>query len=147
MLRQTLLAKFLVIGASVALGYLLTSLNQTPSASSQLAQLAAAENQTVLAGGPKAGGEAQPDKEKDKPFGVTGFGMTPSMKNSMQFYPGTETLGKDEMRVTFMGSAPLPRKNQSGMSIFVDYRRRDSAGAVLPEGPHAETADRYAEGI
>jgi ribonuclease BN (tRNA processing enzyme) len=48
------------------------------------------------------------------------------MKNASQYYPGMETLGPDEMRVTFMGSSPVPRSNQSGTSIFVELGNGDS---------------------
>ncbi len=39
---------------------------------------------------------------------------------TMLYYPGTETLQSDEIRVTFMGSTYYPNQSQSGMSIFVE---------------------------
>ncbi len=46
--------------------------------------------------------------------------------SSMQYYPGTEELLPDEMRITFMGSSPAIREDQSGMSIFVELGNGDS---------------------
>lgn len=39
---------------------------------------------------------------------------------TMLYYPGTEELQQDEVRVTFMGSTYYPNASQSGMSIFVE---------------------------
>ncbi|MEM9555420.1 MAG: MBL fold metallo-hydrolase [Acidobacteriota bacterium] len=57
--------------------------------------------------------------------GIAIPGMSPTDSviasgNSMQFFPGTESLAPNEMRVSFMGSSPLPRRGQSGMSIYVE---------------------------
>lgn len=40
--------------------------------------------------------------------------------SSMLYYPGTEELHEDEVRVTFMGSSYSPSQTQSGMSILVE---------------------------
>jgi len=40
-------------------------------------------------------------------------------KSTMLYYPGTEELQPDEVRLTFMGSTYYPSQSQSGMSIFV----------------------------
>jgi len=55
-------------------------------------------------------------------------GIAPSddMFSAMQFYPGTETVLEDEMRVTFMGSSPAIREDQSGMSIYVELGNGDT---------------------
>ena len=55
-------------------------------------------------------------------------GIAPSddMFSAMQFYPGTETVREDEMRVTFMGSSPAIREDQSGMSIYVELGNGDN---------------------
>jgi len=45
---------------------------------------------------------------------------------SLLYYPGTETLLSDEMRVTFMGSTYYPNESQSGMSIFVELGNGDN---------------------
>ena len=39
--------------------------------------------------------------------------------STMLYYPGTEKLQADEVRVIFMGSTPYPSQSQSGMSILV----------------------------
>ena len=41
-------------------------------------------------------------------------------KATMLYYPRTEELQSDEVRVTFMGSTYFPNQTQSGMSIFVE---------------------------
>lgn len=56
---------------------------------------------------------------------------TPSVRNRNNYFPQTETLGDDEMRITFMGSNPWPpRISQAGTSI---HRR--------PGPPQEELAD------
>lgn len=49
------------------------------------------------------------------------FRPTPSLKNNNVFYPGMEELGKDEMRISFVGSTPFPpRLKQAGTCIMVE---------------------------
>ncbi len=50
-------------------------------------------------------------------------GIAPSedMFSTMQFYPGTEQVQPDEMRVSFMGTSPAIREDQSGMSILSSW--------------------------
>jgi len=50
----------------------------------------------------------------------------PHFKSSMLYYPGTEELQDDEVRVTFMGSTYYPNQSQSGMSIFVELGNGDN---------------------
>ncbi len=46
---------------------------------------------------------------------------TPSVKNRNNYFPQTEVLGEDEMRITFMGSNPWPpRISQAGTSMMVE---------------------------
>jgi len=45
---------------------------------------------------------------------------------NMLYYPGTEVLQEDEVRVTFMGSTYYPNQSQSGMSIFVELGNGDN---------------------
>lgn len=45
---------------------------------------------------------------------------------TMLYYPGTEELQSDEIRVTFMGSTYYPNQSQSGMSIFVELGNGDN---------------------
>jgi ribonuclease Z len=44
---------------------------------------------------------------------------------SMLYYPGTEELQEDEVRVIFMGSTYYPNESQSGMSILVELGNGD----------------------
>jgi ribonuclease Z len=46
---------------------------------------------------------------------------TPSVRNTNTFFPGMEELGADEMRISFVGSSPLPpTRAQAGTSIMVE---------------------------
>ena len=45
--------------------------------------------------------------------------------STVLYYPGTEELGPDEVRVTFMGSTYYPSQSQSGMSVFVELGNGD----------------------
>ena len=46
---------------------------------------------------------------------------TPSVKNRNNYFPQSEPLGPEEMRITFMGSQPFPpRLNQAGTCIMVE---------------------------
>lgn len=47
-------------------------------------------------------------------------------KTAMLYYPGTEDLQSDEVRVTFMGSTYYPTQSQSGMSVFVELGNGDN---------------------
>ncbi len=44
---------------------------------------------------------------------------------AMLYYPGTEELQDNEIRVSFMGSTYYPSQDQSGMSIFVELGNGD----------------------
>ena len=49
------------------------------------------------------------------------FKPTKYLKNNNFFYPGTEDVGPDEMRVSFVGSCPWPpRRDQAGTCIMVE---------------------------
>ncbi|CUS03226.2 putative ribonuclease Z [Candidatus Promineifilum breve] len=56
--------------------------------------------------------------------GVTlppGYQPTPSVKNKNNYFPQSEPLGPDEMRIIFMGSQPWPpRLSQAGTCIMVE---------------------------
>jgi len=47
-------------------------------------------------------------------------------KATMLYYPGTEPLQEDEVRVSFMGTTYSPSQSQSGMSIFVELGNGDN---------------------
>lgn len=78
--------------------------------------------------------EAQPKGWKD---GLTFDGMSPQpwLKNTVNWYPNTETVQPNEMRVTFMGTSPLPRPGQKGTSIYVELGNGDRF--VFDMGPGA----------
>ena len=46
--------------------------------------------------------------------------------STMLYYPGTEELQPDEVRVIFMGSTYYPNQSQSGMSIFIELGNGDN---------------------
>lgn len=56
------------------------------------------------------------------------YRTTPSVRNRSTYFPGTEELGKDEMRVTFMGSTGGCdlKRNQASMSIYVQLGNGDA---------------------
>ena len=46
---------------------------------------------------------------------------TASLKNNHTYFPGSEELGKDEMRISFVGSIPFPAmRSQAGTCIMVE---------------------------
>jgi hypothetical protein len=57
-------------------------------------------------------------KWKEGPM-FDGIAPGEDMFSAMQYYPGTETVQDDEMRVTIMGSSPAIREDQSGMSMYI----------------------------
>ena len=95
--------------------------------------LAIAAAATVAAGG---GASAQPANSQvdagraKNPYGGgpnTGITLppyyrpTPSVNNANTFFPQTEELGSDEMRISFVGSTPIPpTRSQAGTCIMVE---------------------------
>ena len=89
------------------------------------AGLAAAVTPPAMAADAKSG----PSGVKNPYGGGPGTGIslppyykpTDSIKNNNVYYPGTEELGKDEMRISFVGSCPFPpRLDQAGTAIMVE---------------------------
>ena len=80
--------------------------------------------------GDVASAEAAEPADQKNPYGGgpgTGISLPPyfkptdSIKNNNVYYPGTEELGKDEMRISFIGSCPFPpRIEQAGTAIMVE---------------------------
>lgn len=58
----------------------------------------------------------------------------PWLKSAANWFPRTETLQPDEMRVTFMGTAPLLRPGQMNTSLYVELGNGDSFVFDLGEG-------------
>lgn len=55
------------------------------------------------------------------------FRPTPSVRSRNNYFPNSETLGPDEMRISFMGSTPFPpRRDQAGTCIMVELGNGDS---------------------
>ncbi len=51
---------------------------------------------------------------------------TPSVRSRNNYFPGSETLGQDEMRISFVGSCPFPpRRDQAGTCIMVELGNGD----------------------
>ena len=51
---------------------------------------------------------------------------TPSVRSRMNYFPGSETLAPDEMRISFVGSCPFPpRRDQAGTCIMVELGNGD----------------------
>jgi ribonuclease Z len=94
---------------------------------------------TLLAGCSAAGASGVPVVGAASPSSTT----PPSDQQDTLFdslppyYPGTETLGADEMRISFMGSSVIPRLAQACNSVFVELGNGDSfvfdcgAGVIL----------------
>ena len=54
-----------------------------------------------------------------------GIAPMPWLKSAANWFPGTEVVQPDEIRVTFMGSSPLPRPGQMGTSLYVELGNGD----------------------
>jgi hypothetical protein len=54
-----------------------------------------------------------------------GIAPMPWLKSAANWLPGTEEVQPDEIRVTFMGSSPLPRPGQMGTSVYVELGNGD----------------------
>ena len=54
--------------------------------------------------------------------GLTFDGVAPMpwLKSAANWFPKSEEVQPDEIRVTFMGSSPLPRPGQMGTSVYVE---------------------------
>jgi ribonuclease Z len=49
-----------------------------------------------------------------------GIEPMPWLKSAANWFPGVEEVQSEEIRVTFMGSSPLPRPGQMGTSVYVE---------------------------
>src|SRR5580704_13000675 len=88
---------------------------------------AAAAGMAAAAVSPAAAAEPQPGADQPKnPYGggpskglqfPPYYQPTPSVRSRMNYFPGSETLGPNEMRISFVGSCPYPlRRDQAGTS-------------------------------
>ena len=120
-----------------------------PVAAGPASRVPAAEDSAVsrYGGGPGAGLTLPPY-----------YRPTPSVQNGRTYFPQSEQLGADEMRITFMGSCPFPpRRSQAATCIrllaglerfVVRVDRRRAPGR--PDSPvrtgHRRVRDRAADG-
>jgi len=58
----------------------------------------------------------------------------PWLKSAANWFPGTEEVQPDEMRVTFMGTAPNIRPGQMNTSIYVELGNGDNFVFDMGEG-------------
>jgi ribonuclease Z len=63
-----------------------------------------------------------------------GINPTPGLQSAANWFPHTEEVGADEMRITFMGSAPMIRPGQMNTSIFVELGNGDNFVFDIGEG-------------
>jgi len=63
-----------------------------------------------------------------------GIEPTPGIKSAANWFPRTETLGSDEMRIIFMGTAPFIRPGQMNTSIFVQLGNGENFVFDIGEG-------------
>ena len=69
-----------------------------------------------------------------------GIEPMPWLVSAANWFPGTEEVQPDEIRVTFMGSAPVIRPGQMNTSIFVELGNGDSFIFDIGEGSVANYA-------
>ena len=50
-----------------------------------------------------------------------GIRPMPWLKSAANWFPGTEDVQPDEMRVTFMGTSPMIRPGQMNTSLYVEW--------------------------
>ena len=73
-----------------------------------------------------------------------GIEPMPWLQSAANWIPGSETVQPEEIRVTFMGSSPVPRPGQMGTSIYVELGSGDNF--IFDIGP-GSVANYLASGI
>jgi len=63
-----------------------------------------------------------------------GISPHPWLKSAANWFPGTEEVQPNEMRITFMGTAPMIRPGQMNTSIFVELGNGDKFVFDIGEG-------------
>ena len=63
-----------------------------------------------------------------------GISPQPWLKSAANWFPNTELVQPDEMRVTFMGTAPMIRPGQMNTSIYVELGNGDNFIFDIGEG-------------
>ncbi len=104
--RREMLKTIGVAAASMTAG----ALNSAEAATGDNAATGPCEERNVYGAPPGTGVSMPPN-----------YLPTPSVKNRNNYFPQSEPLGEDEMRITFMGSQPFPpRMDQAGTCIMVE---------------------------
>jgi ribonuclease Z len=73
-----------------------------------------------------------------------GIEPMPWLKSAANWMPGTEEVQAEEIRVTFMGSSPIPRPGQMGSSVYVELG--NGSNFIFDMGP-GSIANYLAAGI
>jgi ribonuclease BN (tRNA processing enzyme) len=63
-----------------------------------------------------------------------GIAPHPWLKSAANWFPGTEDVQPEEMRITFMGTAPMLRPGQMNTSIYIELGNGDSFIFDMGEG-------------
>jgi ribonuclease Z len=63
-----------------------------------------------------------------------GINLTPGHKRASNWFPRTETIGPDELRIIFMGTAPFIRPGQMNTSILIQLGNGENFIFELGEG-------------
>lgn len=69
-----------------------------------------------------------------------GISPQPWLKSAANWFPGTEDIQPNEMRITFMGTSPMIRPGQMNTSIFVELGNGDNFIFDIGEGSVANYA-------
>ena len=106
---------------------------QAPSQAEQLKMLAAKgyESDPAVLKAVATGGTPMGRWKEGLTF--DGVAPMPWLKSSANWFPKTEDVQPDEIRVTFMGSSPMPRPGQMGTSVYVELAQ--SPEQHLPHPP------------
>lgn len=159
--RRPDLARLLKSGGLVAIGLVAGALLFSPARDLLVMKVAAQKvHAEGLDAGPPAGvpGDFETDPAVlaeiatgGQPLGRWRDGLTfeglepmPWLKSAVNWYPKTEKVQPEEIRVTFMGTAPLIRPGQMGTSVFVELGNGDSF--IFDFGP-GSAANYIAAGV
>ncbi|CAM4053263.1 guanitoxin biosynthesis MBL fold metallo-hydrolase GntH [Vibrio neonatus] len=118
-LTKTLLATLLPVISGSALANSVPVPVQTPSSPEVI--------QSVLSGGISG------DRWTEGLM-YEGVAPMPWLKSAANWYPGTEEVQPEEMRVTFMGTSPMIRPGQMNTSIYVELGNGDNFVFDIGEG-------------
>ena len=100
----------------------LTEVGLTPEALEKMAAAGYQADPQVLA---RIATGGQPLGRWKEGLMFEGLAPMPWLKSAANWFPGTEEVQPSEIRVTFMGSSPLPRPGQMGTSVYVELGNGD----------------------